>query len=93
MNGRITMKMATTLRYGIVLGLLLLLPLQAWAKREFYHLYVGEVRVLNVTDIERVAVGNGKLLSTQILKNGQLVILPEKPGMTQVYIWDSKGRR
>ncbi len=87
------MKMATTLRHVILLGLLLLLPLQAWAKREFYHLYVGEVRVLNVTDIERVAVGNGKLLSTQILKNGQLVILPEKPGMTQVYIWDSKGRQ
>ena len=87
------MKMATTLRHGIVLALFLLLPLHAWAKREFYHLYVGEVRVLNVTDIERVAVGNGKLLSTQILKNGQLVILPEKPGMTQVYIWDSKGRQ
>lgn len=64
---------------------------QAWPA-ERINLYIGEVKVLKVGDVDRVAVGNGDLLSTSILKNGQLVILAEGEGDTKLHIWTKDGR-
>lgn len=68
--------------------------MQALAQ-ERMHLYVGEVRVIRVGEVDRVAVGNGSLLSTSILKNGQLIILAESEGETKLHIWtmDKKERQ
>lgn len=51
-------------------------------KNQYLKLYKGEVKVLRIGDVDRVAVGNGKLLSTSITKKGQLIILAEKAGET-----------
>ncbi|MBL1141273.1 MAG: hypothetical protein HND53_04495 [Proteobacteria bacterium] len=54
-------------------------------------LFVGEVKILEVGAVDRVAVGKGDVLSTSILDNGQLLILAEKKGETIVHIWYSDG--
>jgi pilus assembly protein CpaC len=70
------------------------LCMQALAQ-ERMSLYVGEVKVIRVGNVDRVAVGNGDLLSTSILKNGQLIMLAEAEGETKVHIWtlDKKERQ
>ena len=60
-------------------------------KNQYLKLYKGEVKVLRIGDVDRVAVGNGKLLSTSITKKGQLIILAEKAGETLVHIWGKGG--
>lgn len=60
-------------------------------KNQFLKLYKGEVKVIRIGAIERVAVGNGKILSTSITKKGQLIILAEKAGETIVHIWGKDG--
>lgn len=60
-------------------------------KNQTLNLYIGDVKVLKVPDIERVAVGNSALLSTSITKTGQLILLPEKDGETMVHIWGKPG--
>jgi pilus assembly protein CpaC len=54
-------------------------------------MFAGEIKILEVGSIDRVAVGNGGLLSTSMLENGQLLILAEKEGETTVHIWYSDG--
>lgn len=54
-------------------------------------LFTGEIKILEVGAIDRVAVGNGGLLSTSMLENGQLLLLAEKDGETTVHIWYSDG--
>jgi pilus assembly protein CpaC len=54
-------------------------------------MFIGEIRILEVGAIDRVAVGKGDLLSTSILENGQLLILAEKKGETTIHIWYSDG--
>ena len=54
-------------------------------------MFVGEIKILEVGSIERVAVGNGGLLSTSMLENGQLLLLAEKEGETTVHIWYTDG--
>ena len=46
--------------------------------------FVGEVRVLDVGSVDRVAVGNGKLLSTTVLDNGQLLVLAQSGRSAEV---------
>ncbi|MFT5350453.1 MAG: pilus assembly protein CpaC [Planctomycetota bacterium] len=55
-------------------------------------LYVGEIKILKVEDIERIAVGNSKLLSTSMLNNGQLLLIGEEAGDSNVHIWFKNGK-
>ena len=50
-------------------------------------IYVGEIKIIEVGEIERVAVGNSTLLSTSMLDNGQLLLLAQEVGDTSVHIW------
>ncbi len=60
-------------------------------KSQYLKLYRGEVKVLKIGEVDRVAVGNGKILSTSITKKGQLIILAEKTGETIIHIWGKGG--
>ena len=54
--------------------------------------FSGEVKVMDMGAIDRVAVGNGDLLSTSMLDNGQLLLLAEKDGETTMHVWFSNGQ-
>ncbi len=73
----------------IVLGFLLI-SMTSHAT-ESIMVFIGEIKILEVGDVVRVAVGNGKLLSTSMLDNGQLLILAEAAGETTLHIWYSDG--
>jgi len=73
----------------IVLGFLLI-SMTSHAT-ESIMVFIGEIKILEVGDVDRVAVGNGKLLSTSMLDNGQLLILAEAAGETTLHIWYSDG--
>jgi pilus assembly protein CpaC len=61
--------------------LFLLLGFTSSAMAADYRLFVGEIKTLVLkTPIERVAVGNGSLVSTSILNNGNLLVLAESEG-------------
>lgn len=66
------------------------LPLSGGA-RETISMYVGEVNVLEIKDIERVAIGNPKVASNTILPRGQLVLLADAEGVTTMHIWLKDG--
>jgi len=76
---------------GALLGIALVFAAHARAEDEAIQMYVGEIKVLELRAIERVAVGNTKLLSTSALKNGQLVLLAEGEGITSLHIWFKDG--
>lgn len=54
-------------------------------------LYAGEVRAISVGDIDRIAVGNAGTLSTSILATGQLLLIAEAEGVTNIHIWFKDG--
>jgi len=54
-------------------------------------LYVGEARVLNEPPIKRMAVGDGKVVSTTILNTGQLLLLAETIGRSTIHLWHRDG--
>ncbi len=54
-------------------------------------MFLGEIKIIEVGAIDRVAVGKGELLSTTMLDNGQLLLLAEKDGETTVHIWYTDG--
>jgi pilus assembly protein CpaC len=82
-------------RCQVLLALVLCAVCTQALAQERMALYVGEVKVIRVGSVDRVAVGNGDLLSTSILKNGQLIILAEAEGETKLHIWttDQKERQ
>ena len=59
---------------------------------ESIELYVGEIKILKVGDIERIAVGNSGLISTSMLNNGQLLLIAEEQGDSNVHIWFKDGK-
>lgn len=59
---------------------------------ERVDLYAGEVRVLPIRPVAKVALGNAKVVSTTILPNDQLLLLADAPGSTTLHIWLKDGR-
>ena len=84
------------IRHFLIAALFILMTaasLQATAVDDVVTVYNGEVRILQMdAEVDRVAVGNGELLSTSLLDNGQLLLLAEGEGETNVHIWYSNGK-
>ncbi|WP_416397629.1 type II and III secretion system protein family protein [Allohahella sp. A8] len=56
-------------------------------------LHLGKVETLRIKDIERVAVGNDDIVSTSLLENDELLIIPQKAGDTEIVIWQTGNRK
>jgi len=54
---------------------------------ERIELYVGEIKILKLSNVERIAVGNPEIVSNSMLNNGQLVLIAEAGGTTNIHIW------
>lgn len=61
--------------------------LQPLAAQEL-TMYAGEVVVLNVGAIDRVAIGNGKVASSTVLDKNRLLIIAQDVGDTNILLWD-----
>ncbi|MDX1589777.1 MAG: pilus assembly protein N-terminal domain-containing protein [Oleiphilaceae bacterium] len=83
--------------YGHALSLLLLCMVFFSASLEagprYLRMHVGEVRVLDMPDVKRVAVGNPDVVNYRPLDNGQLVLTATAPGETSLEIWVAGERQ
>ncbi|MFT5574235.1 MAG: pilus assembly protein CpaC [Cryomorphaceae bacterium] len=52
-----------------------------------FNLYVGDTQTINLGPIKRVAVGRGGVISTSILDDGDLLMLAEGAGETEMTVW------
>lgn len=77
--------------FGIFLSALLFSSPGAAQTRESLTMYLGEVQVLKIGMVERVAIGNPTVASNSILPQGQLVILADSVGVTTMHIWRQDG--
>jgi len=89
LNPLIKTRVTKVLKFFLA-GVLTLVTLTVYATDQI-SMFIGEIKILEVGSIDRVAVGKGDLLSTSILENGQLLILAEKKGETTVHIWYTDG--
>jgi pilus assembly protein CpaC len=60
--------------------------------RESITMFLGEVKVLEIDMIERVAIGNPAVASNSILPQGQLVLLADSVGATTMHLWLKDGK-
>lgn len=58
---------------------------------ERIELYLGEIKVLKVGAIDRIAIGNPKVVSNSVFNDGQLLLIAEAEGSSEVHIWFVDG--
>ena len=56
-------------------------------------LYEGESKVISAPDVERMSVGKTDMLSTTLLKNGEVVLNADAAGETTMQVWFADGHR
>lgn len=56
-------------------------------------LYEGESKVLVAPGVDRISVGKSKMVSTTLLKNGEIVLTTEAVGETNMQVWFNDGHR
>ena len=54
-------------------------------------LYHGEVQVLDLSDVARIAVGNGGVLSANVVASNQVVLIGQAAGSTTLRVWTRNG--
>lgn len=80
-----------TLTY-ILVSFLFLPSLASSQDRRYISIKPGEVRVLDVKSVERVAIGNESVLNYKISDEDELIIIGVSPGETSLHVW-RKGNR
>lgn len=56
-------------------------------------MYAGESKVLKAPNVMRLSVGNTKIVSSTLLENGEIVLIGEAAGETNMQVWFSDGQR
>jgi pilus assembly protein CpaC len=56
-------------------------------------MYVGEVKTLSADRIQRIAVGNGKMFTTSIIDNRELLLIAENVGDSSLVVWSGNNQR
>ncbi len=75
----------------VIFAILILVAGAAANANQNIAMYVGEIKLMRLDPIERVAVGQSAILSTSLLQNGQLLLLGEGEGSTNVHVWFENG--
>lgn len=55
------------------------------------QLYEGQVLVMNATGVKRIAIGNGKIISSKMISSNQAIVMATKSGTTDLYLWYKNG--
>lgn len=61
------------------------------AGKKSIAMYLGQVKVMEVGNVIRVALGNPKVVSNSLLHPGQLVMLANGVGITSMHLWLEDG--
>jgi len=75
----------------IFVACLLILMTNICLAAERIELYLGEIKILKMGNIERIAVGNPATVSNSLLKDGQLILIAEAEGSSNIHIWFNNG--
>ncbi len=54
-------------------------------------LYHGEVQVLDLANVTRIAVGNGDVLRAKVVESNQVVLIGQSAGSTSLRVWTRSG--
>jgi len=65
---------------NILVACLLLFTASICIAGEQIELYLGEIKILKLGNIERIAMGNPEIASNSLLNNGQLLLIAEAAG-------------
>lgn len=76
---------------NILVACLLLFTASICIAGEQIELYLGEIKILKLGNIERIAMGNPEIASNSLLNNGQLLLIAEAPGSSNLHIWFNNG--
>jgi pilus assembly protein CpaC len=63
------------------------------ASESLLALYNGEVKVLDLRDVVRIAVGNGTVLQASVVAANQVVLIGQQPGTTSLRVWTRGGKQ
>ena len=75
---------------GIYIVLALLFSFDVCAV-ENIDMFVGEVKIFGKVVVNRIAIGNGKVIRGDVLKSGELIVIGESAGSTSLRLWNSDG--
>ncbi|MCL2913863.1 pilus assembly protein N-terminal domain-containing protein [Shewanella corallii] len=78
---------------SILITLFLVLPVQNASAHNNspLELYIGAVELLPLNNIERVVVGNGKVLSAKVVDDAGILVIAEGAGESDLQIWQRDG--
>lgn len=62
------------------------------ADKKKLYLSVGQIKTLDVGSVVRIAVGQDQVLTATAMDNGEIVLIPNAAGETDLVIWREGGR-
>ncbi|MEC4728089.1 pilus assembly protein N-terminal domain-containing protein [Shewanella sp. D64] len=76
-----------------IIWIALLIPFLSFAhNNKPMKLYVGAVELYKAKDVERIVVGNSKVISAKVIDNKGVLLIGEGNGNTDLQLWQKNGK-
>lgn len=82
----------TMITFLVVFLVLTLAPSHS-SSQSLIKLEVGSSTVLKLSNVERLAIGNGEVVQATVINKNEIVVFGKKSGVTTLDIWRSVGKR
>ena len=84
------MKHISSILYYVALFAALSVHLEAQAATNI-DMFVGEVKIVGEVKVNRIAIGNGKVIRGSVLNTGELIVIGESSGSSSLRLWNQDG--
>ena len=75
----------------IVLIVFLLFAKSIFAEEVQIDTFVGEVKVLGEFKVDRIAIGNGKIIKVEVKEGGEIILIGQAAGSSSLRLWKKDG--
>ena len=76
-----------------IIWIALLIPFLSFAhNNKPMKLYVGAVELYKAKDVERIVVGNSKVISAKVIDDKGVLLIGEGNGNTDLQLWQKNGK-
>jgi len=73
--------------------ILIALPISAEDNVEILRLFMGNNKVISVSNPKRIVIGNPVVLDVSIVTKSEITLVPKGPGKTSLTYWDNYGEQ
>lgn len=78
---------------AVLFVVFLLVANKTWSNEIEIDTFIGEVQILGIFEVSRIAIGNGKIVRIEVKDGGEIILIGQAAGSSSLRLWKLDGEQ